>query len=31
MYPAQPLKISGLPDANEMIANGLEATLKSLA
>ena len=31
MYPDKPLKISGLPDANEMIANGLEATLKSLA
>ena len=31
MYPDKPLKISGLPDANDMIENGLESTLKSLA
>ena len=30
MYPDKPLKISGLPDPNFMVENGLEATLKSL-
>lgn len=31
LYPDKPIKVSGLPDANYMIENGLEATLKSLA
>ena len=30
MYPDKPLKVSGLPDANEMIEKGLEAILKPL-
>lgn len=30
MYPDKPLKVTGLPDANEMIEKGLEYTLKSL-
>ena len=30
LYPDKPIKVSGLPDANFMIENGLEATLKSV-
>ena len=30
LYPDKPIKVSGLPDANEMIEKGLEYTLKSL-
>ena len=30
MYPDKPIKVSGLPDANFMLENGLEATLKSV-
>ena len=30
LYPDKPIKVSGLPDAQYMLANGLEATLKSL-
>lgn len=30
MYPDKPIKVTGLPDANYMIENGLEATLKSV-
>ena len=31
LYPDKPMKVTGLPDANEMIEKGLEYTLKSLA
>lgn len=30
LYPDKPIKVSGLPDANFMLENGLEATLKSV-
>jgi len=30
MYPDKPLRVSGLPDANDMINNGLESILKSV-
>ena len=31
LYPDKPMKVTGMPDANEMIEKGLEYTLKSLA
>ena len=31
LYPDKPILVTGMPDPNYMIENGLEATLKSLA